>query len=66
MEEKEEYYVTIFSRKLYIILKKHNIFPFSVEPNRKFPQYQVYKYHNSQEIQNILQKYRTGEFNDGN
>ena len=53
-----EYYITVFSLKLYRELKKHNQFPFSIEPNRKYPQYNVFKYHDNEEVRQIIDKFK--------
>lgn len=59
---KEDYYVTVFSLKLHNQLKKKNIMPFAIETNKKFPDYQVFKYHDSEYLQKCLENYRkTGD-----
>lgn len=60
-DNKDEAYVTIFSRKLYRYLLKKNIIPFCIEPNKKFPEFMVYKYEYSDYISGILRDYREGK-----
>lgn len=61
-ENNKEYgqYITVFSLRLYKILKRKNIFPYAIESNREFPQYNVYKYKVSEEVLNTLQQYKAG------
>lgn len=61
MENKEfyeEYYITVFSLALYKELKRHNIFPFEIQPNKKFPEFKVFKYHDSEETRKIVEAYK--------
>jgi len=60
-ENKRDDYICIFSKKLYIYLKKKNCLPFAIEPNKKYNQFNVFKYHPDPFIIETLRKYREGE-----
>jgi len=59
-ENKRDDYICIFSKKLYIYLKKKNVFPFAIEPNKKYPEFNVFKYHYDEYINKIIKEYREG------
>ena len=63
MEEnkRDAYYITIFSKKLYIYLKKKNVFPKCIENNKKYPQYLVFKYDYDPYLSDVIKRYREGE-----
>lgn len=60
-ENKREDYICIFSKKLYIYLKKKNVFPYIIEKNKKFPEYDVFKYHPDPYIEKVIRDYREGK-----
>lgn len=62
MEEiKREDYICIFSKRLYIYLKKKNVFPFLIEKNKKYNQFNVFKYHPDPYIEKVIKDYREGK-----
>lgn len=54
----EEYYITVFSLELYKELKRHNHFPYLIEPNRKYPSFNVFKYHDNEEVRQIIDRFK--------
>ena len=57
----EDAYLVVFSRKLYKYLLKKNIVPFIIEPNKKYPNFRVYKYKYSEYTESIINDYRAGK-----
>ena len=57
----EDAYLVVFSRKLYKYLLKKNIVPFIIEPNKKYPNFMVYKYKYSEYTESIINDYRAGK-----
>ena len=54
-------YITVFSRKIYKYLLKKNISPFCIEPNKKYPEFMVYKYNHSDYVLEVISQVREGK-----
>lgn len=57
----EQYYICVYSLALYKELKKKNIFPFEICPNKKFPEYNVFKYTDSEETRKLIDEYKNSK-----
>lgn len=50
--------IPIFSRKLAVILQEKGFVPVRIEPNIKFPQYNVFFFRNSPALRAVVRAYQ--------